>query len=57
MSLLRDVDVKPGLKPYGIQREDLRGIAERAAASSRLMGNNPRQGNADQLEALLEEYY
>ncbi|MDR2055346.1 MAG: iron-containing alcohol dehydrogenase [Desulfovibrio sp.] len=56
-SLLRDVNVKPGLQPYGVKREDLRGIAERAAASARLMDNNPRQGNADQLETLLEEHY
>lgn len=55
--LLKDVNVKPGLEPYGIKREDLRGIAERAAASARLMGNNPRQGTADDLETLLQEYY
>jgi alcohol dehydrogenase class IV len=56
-SLLADLDVKPGLRPYGIKREDLRGMAERAAASQRLMGNNPRRGTADELEALLEEHY
>jgi alcohol dehydrogenase len=56
-SLLQDVNVKPGLQPYGIKHEDLRGIAERAASSARLMDNNPRQGRADQLEALLEKYY
>lgn len=55
--LLKDVNVKPGLEPYGVKREDLRGIAERAAISARLMDNNPRQGTADQLEELLHEYY
>lgn len=55
--LLADLDVQPGLAPYGIKREDLRGIAERAAAAARLMGNNPRKGTANDLEALLERYY
>ena len=56
-NLLRDLDVTPGLKSCGIKREDLRGIAERAAAAARLMGNNPRRGSADDLEKLLEQYY
>ena len=55
--LMRDVDIEPGLRVYGVKEEDIRGIAERAAASSRLMNNNPRQGTADQLEALIKEYF
>lgn len=52
--LLIDLDIKPGLAAYGVTREDLPGIAERAAGSARLMGNNPRPGNAKQLLAFLE---
>lgn len=55
--LMKDVDIQPGLKAYGVKEEDIRGIAERAAASARLMNNNPRQATADQLEALIKEYF
>ena len=55
--LMRDVDIEPGLKAYGVKEEDIRGIAERAAASARLMDNNPRQATADQLEALIREHF
>ncbi len=55
--LLEDLDIKIGLAPYGVKREDLPGIAERAAASARLMGNNPRPGTAKQLLALLEAHH
>ena len=55
--LMRDVDIEPGLKAYGVNEEDIRGIAERAAASARLMDNNPRQATADQLEALIREHF
>ena len=52
--LLIDLDIKPGLAAYGVTREDLPGVAERAAGAARLMGNNPRPGNAKQLLAFLE---
>ena len=55
--LLADLNVKPGLAPYGVKRSDLRGIAERAAATQRLMENNPRKATADDLEALLERHF
>ena len=55
--LLADLEIKAGLSAYGIKREDLRGIAERAAATRRLMDNNPRRATADRLEALLEEHF
>ncbi len=55
--LMRDVDIEPGLKACGVKEEDIRGIAERAAASARLMDNNPRQATADQLEALIREHF
>lgn len=41
----------------GIARAEIRGIAERAAAAKRLMDNNPRQGTAEDLQALLEEHF
>lgn len=52
--LLVDLDIKEGLAAYGVTREDLEGIAQRAAGAVRLMGNNPRPGTAGQLQALLE---
>ncbi|ACU89677.1 iron-containing alcohol dehydrogenase [Desulfomicrobium baculatum DSM 4028] len=55
--MLTDLGVTPGLAAHGIQRADIRGIAERAAATERLMRNNPRQGTADDLEKLLEGYF
>jgi len=55
--LLADLDIEPGLAAHGIQREDIRGIAERAAGTQRLMRDNPRQGTADDLEKLLERYF
>ena len=55
--MLGDLGVKPGLAAHGITREDIRGIAERAAGTERLMRNNPRQGTADDLEKLLERYF
>ncbi|GAB1409783.1 iron-containing alcohol dehydrogenase [Desulfovibrionales bacterium] len=55
--LLADVGIEPGLAAHGIERSELRGIAERAAAAKRLMNNNPRQGTAEDLEALLIEYF
>ncbi len=55
--LLADLGIKPGLAAHGIQREDIRGIAERAAGTERLMRGNPRQGTADDLEKVLERYF
>ncbi|NLY40918.1 MAG: iron-containing alcohol dehydrogenase [Desulfovibrionales bacterium] len=55
--LVADLGITPGLAAHGIKRAELRGIAERAAAARRLMDNNPRQGTADDLHALLEEYF
>lgn len=52
--LLADLEIKTGLKPYGIKREDLPASAERAAAAKRLIDNNPRKANKDQILALLE---
>lgn len=57
LTLLEDLHIPAGLAAHGVKREDLRGIAERAAATRRLMDGNPRQGNADMLEALLERHY
>lgn len=51
--LLRDLGITPGLGAHGIKKEDVRGIAERAFASRRLMDGNPRQGTADDLEKLM----
>ena len=55
--MLADLGVTPGLAAHGIRREDIRGIAERAAGTQRLMRGNPRQGTADELEQLLERYF
>lgn len=55
--LLSDLNVQPGLAVYGVKREDIRGIAERAAATQRLMENNPRKATADDLEKLIEKYF
>lgn len=55
--LLADLGIEPGLAAHGIERTEIRGIAERAAAAKRLMDNNPRQGTADELEALLTEHF
>lgn len=57
LNLLKDLNVAPGLKAYGVKKEDLRGIAERTAATGRLMDNNPRKGNADDLEHILELFF
>jgi len=55
--LMLDVDITPGLSQYGVKKEDIHGIAERAASSARLMCNNPRQATAEQLEALITKYF
>ncbi len=57
MKLLKDMNVAPGLATYGVKKEDIRGIAERAASARRLMDNNPRRATADELEKLITEYF
>lgn len=56
-ALLRDLDIKTGLKAYGIKREDLPASAERAAAAKRLIDNNPRKAGKAEILALMEKYY
>lgn len=57
VNLMDDLDISQGLSHYGIRREELRSVAELGAAYKRLMDSNPRKGNADVLEKLLEEFY
>ncbi|CAG35271.1 related to 1,3-propanediol dehydrogenase [Desulfotalea psychrophila LSv54] len=57
VQMLEDLDIAPGLAPYGVTAEDLPGIATRAAAAKRLMDNNPRQGNEKQLLTMLEKHF
>jgi alcohol dehydrogenase len=56
-ALLRDLDIKTGLKNYGVKREDLPASADRAFAAKRLLDNNPRKASRDQILALLEANY
>ncbi len=56
-ALLKDIDIAEGLQPYGVTREDLALIAERAAGNARLIGNNPRPANARMIQAMLEASY
>lgn len=56
-ALLADLDIKEGLSAYGIRKEELRPVAEKAAAYKRLMDSNPRKASADVLEKLLERFY
>lgn len=55
--LLADLDIMPGLAAHGVRREDIRGIAERAAATRRLMDGNPAKGGAEDLERLIEGHF
>jgi len=55
--LLADIGIKPGLAAHGVRREDVRGIAERAAATRRLMDGNPARADADELEKLIERHF
>lgn len=57
LDLLEDLDIEPGLEPYGFKREELPASAERAAAAKRLIDNNPRKANKDQILALMQKYY
>jgi alcohol dehydrogenase class IV len=56
-SLLADLGIKPGLAAHGVRCEDIRGIAERAAATRRLMDGNPAKADADELEKLIERHF
>lgn len=56
-NLLRDLGITPGLAGLGVSRDEIPGIAERAAADARLMAKNPRQGTARELETLLQQYF
>ncbi|MDO5537504.1 MAG: iron-containing alcohol dehydrogenase [Desulfovibrionaceae bacterium] len=53
-ALLKDLDIKAGVQPYGVKFEDLPLIAQRAAGNVRLIGNNPRPATAKQIQAMLE---
>jgi alcohol dehydrogenase len=53
-ALLADLDIKTGLANYGVKREDLPACADRAFGAKRLLNNNPRTANRDQILALLE---
>ncbi len=56
-ALLKDIGIAEGLQPYGVKREDLPLIAERAAGNVRLIGNNPRPANAKMILEMLEASY
>jgi alcohol dehydrogenase len=56
-ALLDDLGIKAGLQAHGVPQHELVGIAERAAASARLMANNPRKGSAKELLALLQQNF
>lgn len=56
-ALMDDLDIKQGLATHGIRRDELRPVAEKAAAYKRLMDSNPRKATADVLEKLLEKFY
>ncbi len=55
-TLLVDLDIISGLAPHGVKEADLEGIAERAAAAKRLIDNNPRPANKNQILKLLKEH-
>lgn len=57
VDMLNDLDIVPGLAPYGFKREELAASAERAFNAKRLINNNPRRANAAQILALMEKYY
>jgi len=56
-ALLHDLNITPGLAAYGVKKDDISGIAERAAATKRLMDGNPRQATAKVLETIMYEYF
>ena len=56
-ALMRDLNITPGLAAHGVKKDDIPGIAQRAAATKRLMDGNPRQATAKELEALLHEHF
>lgn len=56
-NLMADLNIEAGLAPYGVDKKYLKGIAELAASTRRLMDSNPRQATAQELEILLEHNY
>jgi alcohol dehydrogenase len=56
-ALMHDLNIAPGLAAHGVKKDDIPGIAARAAATKRLMDGNPRQATAKELEALMHEYF
>lgn len=55
--MLKDLELQPGLKAYGIKETDLPASAERAAAAKRLINNNPRKAGIKEILALMQKYY
>ena len=55
--LMDDLGIRQGLSNHGIRKEELRKVAELAAAYKRLMDSNPRKATADELEKLLLEFF
>lgn len=55
--LMKKLGVKPGLAAYGVKPEEIRGIAELAASTRRLMDSNPRDASPDELEDLIKENF
>lgn len=56
-ALLNDLDLPSGLAAQGVSRDEIPIIAKNAAADTRLMAKNPRQGTVKELEALLEQHF
>lgn len=56
-NLMEDLGIEQGLGKLGIKRQELKGIAERAAAYRRLMDGNPRKATAEEILKLLEKFF
>ncbi|AGM36280.1 UNVERIFIED_ORG: alcohol dehydrogenase class IV [Idiomarina abyssalis] len=56
-SLCRAVEIPGGLREFGIERSDLRSIAEAASGVTRLLRNNPRELSVDDIEAIYQAAY
>lgn len=55
--LMEKLGIKSGLAAYGVKYEEIRGIAELAASTHRLMDSNPRKASPDELEQLIIENF
>ena len=55
--LLEDLDITQGFAAYGVNRDEIPNIAQRAAGDARLMARNPRQATASSLEKLLNQFF